>query len=201
MTNDEIINRCDDWLTDIEEQRPLPVPIEAATLCNVLLNLSKVVLQDMRDLAQMGDAGLGHIAGPQVRRLLEISTVVWDMRTRSDYRRAEKAEVAFSEGKGFSNGQIKKSQGRLAKYLSTNQGDKAAERMWEAWERGNQESHFNLSLRVKPISGPAVVRQGIALGYLAINETAVFVGQYSPLCSNTLGERLDECGLVLLGRA
>ena len=176
-------------------------PVRSRKIFEALFHISGLVLWDMRFLAQMGGAGLGHGAGPQVRRLLEAATVVWDMREHSDENIAKAAVRAYVKKRGFTTSEINKSKNRMSEYWE-GKGYPMTDWIREKWEYYNSESHFNLCQRVDPAGGLAMVRDGIAMGYIVINELALFLSEHCgdehETESSTKAEsRLDECGRAL----
>ena len=169
-----------------------------AEIGNAMFHLATLALEDMKFLARMEDAGLGHGAGPQVRRLMEASTVAWDMQMHCDKSIADEVFNAWDSGSALSQDRISKSRKRLK-----GENGKVEQNIQKAWEIYNAESHFNLRERQLPAQGQQCVRHGIAMGYMVINEFALFRSEHLPSVHRTdttsnAEALLDETGRIFV---
>ena len=120
MTNEEIIERCLEFRRCTEQEQWHVDGESLRKIGDALFHVSGLVLPDMKYLARMGCAGLGYGAGPQVRRLLEASTVVYAMQQNCDVGIADAIHEANA------------TQGSLSGKLIS----KARRRLTARWERG-----------------------------------------------------------------
>ena len=198
MPNWEIIKRCEDFLTCTQSEKWEVNGQAPKKIGDDLLHVARLVLQDMKLLAHMEDAGLGHGAGPQVRRLLEISTVVSDLQHHDDVAIADAIFFAWCGARSLNQEQVARSKRRFK-----GEHGRIARKIDQCWGEYNSESHFNPGTRVDPAGGPAQVRHGIAMGYFVFNAMALFREEHlsdeNMTESTILAEALlEEAGLTLL---
>ena len=198
IPNWEIIKRCEDFLTCTQGEKWEVNGQAPKKIADALFHVARLVLQDMKFLAHMGDAGLGHGAGPQVRRLLEISTVVCDLQHHDDVAIADAIFFAWCGARSLNQEQVARSMRRIK-----GEHGGIARKIDHCWGEYNSESHFNLRERVEPASGPTQVRHGIAMGHIVFNAIALFREAHLPdenMTESTIVAEalLEEAGLALL---
>ena len=198
MENAEVVNYCIQWL-ECAKHESGKLKDEQIALFEAFYHVTTLAVTDMRDLLRMEEAQLGHLAGSQVRGLLEASMVVGDMRVHEDADLPKKVLEAHKKRRGFLPDQIKSSEKRFKTYWKEH-GYPTLPGIGNRWQIYNSVSHFSLRKRPAPQSGYQMVRDGISIGYLIINEFALFLDKHIPRKGKTEALRRAEVDLELVER-
>ena len=208
LTNDEIYRRCFDWREHCRDNRTAIINMlsqEAMPMLEALEITADYVLFDMGGLVQMEQAGLGYLAFPQVRSLFEAAVVASCMQTLNDKVLAGRV-IRASEGENVFYSESNRSIQRLDTYWREKGYAEIGKSMKRRFRIYNAYCHFNQDGRPNPDNeeqNRGIVQTGLALGYMSINEFALFLSRYigetqKAASTRAIEARLDECGEILL---
>ena len=189
MTYEAIIDCCQDLFLKAWS-RPCQVASEKVEICNALASMALPVLCHMQTVERMGKVGLGHMAGPQVRLLMEAATVACALRLG----KTGLAEQVKRDR--LSTKDLQESRKFIAKHFDE-RGYQTDTNIKERWDMYNTLAHYNRH-SLLPERSPAVVRDGIAFGVMVFAEFAVFLKSESD--HGTDDRQLEIACLEILGK-